>query len=296
MIVVAWVAAAVAQTPRFVRSAPRGVIAYEMRWTGPDGTARAGAFQLSAAAVQAAVETPRHPDLRALATFQAEAIRAWAPQGAPGVQVTVQVNGHRFTTHAKSEDRDAMRAALDRAGEVADQARAAWLGETDAMVVEDGIAFDHAAFAVDAAAAVQPIAAMIHAPTARAWAAEALAFVQSIPYEERAGGGDTGFRSPLALIDRNRGDCDGKSALFLALLRAAHPDVPSAMVYIPRHALVAIGLPPEPGDDTRTVGKARWVLAQPVGPAALPLGDAGGDRGEARRGTVRVLPPVSPRP
>ncbi|MEA3276929.1 MAG: hypothetical protein U9Q81_16915 [Pseudomonadota bacterium] len=105
-----------------------------------------------------------------------------------------------------------------------------------------------------------------------------LLFTQTIPYErldDRST--DAGFLMPLIVLAENRGDCDSKSTTYAALAHLMYPDIPIALVLVPRHALLALGLPPAPGDRTLEYGGRRWVLAEPVGPAVHPLGEIGED-------------------
>jgi hypothetical protein len=121
--------------------------------------------------------------------------------------------------------------------------------------------------------------------------ATALGFVQSIRYEKKGRRVDAGFRRPLALLAADKGDCDGKTTLFLALVAAAWPDLPTAMVYIPRHAFAGVAVEPGRGESTFTRDHVRYVLAEPVGPALEPLGE--GSRPSQQRvslGLIEVVP------
>ena len=100
------------------------------------------------------------------------------------------------------------------------------------------------------------------------------------------------YRRPLSLLGRNKGDCDSKSTLFLALMHQAWPDLPVGMVYIPEHAFVALGIEPERGDAKLEDEGRSWLLAEPVGPRTAPAGEVDKkSRRRARRGRVdlRVL-------
>jgi hypothetical protein len=111
--------------------------------------------------------------------------------------------------------------------------------------------------------------------------------VQSIPYE-KAKKRDR-YRRPLSLLGRNRGDCDSKSTLFLALMHQAWPELPLAMVYIPEHAFVALGIEPEQGESKLREDGQVWLLAEPVGPRMAPLGELGKrSKRRARRGRVTL--------
>jgi FixJ family two-component response regulator len=103
-----------------------------------------------------------------------------------------------------------------------------------------------------------------------------LLLVQSIPYDalqDRAS--DAGFLPPLSVLAQNRGDCDSKSVLFATLLHKLYPSLPIAMILLEQHALLGIGVPVEKDDMTWHHANRDWVLAEPVGPGLLPLGQAG---------------------
>jgi len=91
------------------------------------------------------------------------------------------------------------------------------------------------------------------------------------------------------LLAKNRGDCDSKATLYLALLKAAHPSLDSAFIYINGHAFVGLGLKPREGDMTFNADGRTWVIAEPVGPALAPLGDADKKSKEkARKGKIKI--------
>ncbi|MCU0835155.1 MAG: hypothetical protein MUC77_12100 [Chromatiaceae bacterium] len=113
-----------------------------------------------------------------------------------------------------------------------------------------------------------------------------LLFLQTIPYDpldDRATG--AGFSPPLVVLADNRGDCDSKSVSFAAIAHRLQPDLPIALVLVPGHALVALATPPERGDRTLRHAGRTWVLAEPVGPGAYPMGRIAE---ESERGLGRV--------
>ena len=150
----------------------------------------------------------------------------------------------------------------------------------------------HAKHAYQYADKVRPVAEALGAGKMkrRTFAARALAFVQNIPYEEgQKGKADKGFRLPLSVLAKNMGDCDSKATLYLALLKAAHPDLDTTIVYIPGHAFVGLGLKPRKGDVTFKARGKTWVMAEPVGPALVRIGD--GDKrskARARKGKLKT--------
>ncbi len=265
---------------------------YAIAWSG-GGEAREVRFTLPAAKVDADRLVPRKPDLLELAERQAVALRAWARK-LKGVTLDVRIDGLIVRWSANGTDAGRVQEAMDDASDVAEAAKAEWREDQRVFVVApNAMSYDHAAIAAEAADDVRALSTAVSRLTApRAYAEEVLVFVQSIPFEAPGRGGDRGFRPPLAVLDRNLGDCDSKATLFLALMKARFPEVDSAMIYVPGHALVALELPVDKGDETVAIGGRKWVLAEPVGPRETPLGVApDGHGGQARKGIVRIVSP-----
>ncbi len=118
--------------------------------------------------------------------------------------------------------------------------------------------------------------------TDRARVAHALAFIQAIPYavldDPARQGGD--FLPAPALLSQNRGDCDSKAVALAALLRTFVPARKLAVVTMPGHAILAIDLPPEPGERTILVSGRVLVVLEAAGPVLIPIGqvDANSER------------------
>lgn len=105
-----------------------------------------------------------------------------------------------------------------------------------------------------------------------------LLFVQTIPYhalQSTDGQRGSGFLLPRQVLLENRGDCDSKSVLLASLWRYLQPEIPTRLVVIPDHALLALALPAAPGEETLTLEAQLWLLVEPTGPSALPLGQLG---------------------
>lgn len=103
----------------------------------------------------------------------------------------------------------------------------------------------------------------------------ALGFMQTIPYDEllrRDTSNGAGFATPIEIFERNRGDCDSKSVALLSMMRALYPNMRMMMVYIPQHTFVAFEVPYDTQDVALRIGNRNFVLAEPVGPRILPLG------------------------
>lgn len=234
---------------------------------------------LPRAALRADQQAPLRFPKGAAADAQAAAVRAWARTDLPrGVDLTVRAQRGEVAFSVSAPSRSDARAALDDAEAVADDALRRFAASQGFTVDADRVVLpDHLREVVDSA---EPLAALASALAEglpegdpRAFADRALHFAQAIPYEKRAGGGDAGFRRPLSLLAENRGDCDGKTVLFLGLLRARFPTLPVAVVLVPGHAFAAIGLDPLHGERTLEHADQRYVVAEPVGPAQVDLGE-----------------------
>lgn len=265
-----------------------GSSTFSFAWKGPDGK-DAITFDLPADALAADREEETWLPRRELNDAIERAVRRWA-RDLRGVEITVHAGpeGVRLAGSGRGD----VRGALREAEGVMQAAMDEWLAANAFTRLRDGdVSFDHAALVREYADDLRPVALALQAGTTddRAFVARTLSFVQSIPYEARKRkGGDPGYRRPLALLSRDRGDCDSKSVLFLGIVHAALPDLPLAVVYVPGHALVGVGLPKEKGERTFREDGVTYVYAEPVGPAQAPLGEVG--RGHTHHREVRAVP------
>lgn len=103
----------------------------------------------------------------------------------------------------------------------------------------------------------------------------ALSWIQTIPYntiESRLNSNGSGFVSPRDLLIQNKGDCDSKSTLLAALLKAYNPKLDVQMVYLSDHALLGLAIKPKSTDITVKRQGIEYVLIEPTGPAQYPIG------------------------
>lgn len=102
-----------------------------------------------------------------------------------------------------------------------------------------------------------------------------LNFLQAIPYDElqnRYTSNGAGFQTPYGLLLNNKGDCDTKSVAYAALLRNFFPNLKTALIYLPGHMLIGLATDVHQGDTTLEHEGVTYVLAEPAGPAMLPVG------------------------
>lgn len=270
---------------------------YEITWREGNRNKQTVSFQLPAAEVKAEHSEitwfPRGIFNRAVA----EEIRVWAAT-LDGVVVTVKTPKKKpMEVRISGTDSKAMKAAAKEIEQVQEDATDKWLIENDYTRLSDGsISYDHAGLVLKYVEAVAPIAAALRKGTAsdREFLNHALSFVQAIPYEARKrNGSDPGLRRPLSVVAANRGDCDSKTLLFLAMVRAELPTLPLAVIYVPGHALGGVAFPAEDDDRTFEAEDIEFLYVEPVGPGLFPLGQPADDNKKSgKKGEVRIVWPA----
>jgi hypothetical protein len=143
---------------------------------------------------------------------------------------------------------------------------------------QTGVKPDHVRFARESSKDILPLTSAILAAhpklRGRPLAEYILAFVQSIPYstlESRRDSHGAGFSPPLRLLNNNQGDCDSKVTLMANILNAIYPRIKIIIVYLPNHALIGVQMSHRKSDKYIKVEGRDFILAEPTGPAMLPL-------------------------
>ena len=259
----------------FERSQTAAAVQFDYAWKDASGKKRKLTFALPKDGVDADREEVTWMQRKLLYEHVAKEVRAFAKkQKKKGVTMKVKVDkGVQISASGPPKE---ARAALNAAEILRDEATEGWLVDHDFMRMKNGdVSFDHASLAASYAKDLRPVAKALRkgTKTDREFIERALSFVQSIPYEKRKmKGGDPGYRRPLALLFRNRGDCDSKAVLFLGIVHAELPKLPLAMVYVPGHALTGVGLDKDKGDKMFKADGVKFIYAEPVGPALHGLG------------------------
>lgn len=254
---------------------------YHATWTDAAGRAQEVRARLPRAATDADLDAPLRFPLRASTEAQAQALREWSRGLPAGVRLIILEQDRDSLKYTVEAPTTALaQRTLNEAGEVAFRALKQFAKQNGFLV--DRSRLVHADYPREIRTSATPLRPLaealgegLTAEGPRGFAKKALAFCQSIPYEVRKTGKDAGFRRPMSVLVRNRGDCDGKAALFLGLLRARHPNLAMAVIIVPGHALVGVGLKPLAGELSLRAGGEQLVVMEPVGPALLPIGTPG---------------------
>lgn len=264
---------------------------YEVRWRDGADETHTVSFQLQSAAVKRDLDSTRKFPKSDAVDAQVAAVRAFA-RTLDDVKLTAKSKSGGVQIKAKGTSRGKIKKALKEADEVREQALDDFLITVDCMRLSgDRLSFDHANLVSEYTHTVRPIARALGemVESDREYAELALSFVQAIPYEKKKSGGDVGYRRPLGVLARNKGDCDSKAVLYLALLRARDAQMPVAAVYIKDHMLVGVGLDADKGDKTFRRDGQTYLFAEPVGPAMLDLGDSPGKHRNKVRGGAAIV-------
>jgi hypothetical protein len=269
-----WAAPAHARQLQYNAERVGASIAFQYVWKDRAGTAHAAAFQLPESALKAAQINFQGFDVDKAKAAAQQSLQAYASK--PRADVRLRVNGSTISAEGVNKaslEREMALAKEHYKKALEDELYKAYFTRVD----ENSIMPDHTRIAQMNYAAVRPIAQALAPKMAQMTARERvnflLGFVQSIPYDtldSRNNG--AGFVTPLQLIAANRGDCDSKSVLFVALLRHFYPNLRALMVYVPGHAFVGLDMPRDGTDFALQLGSLVAVLAEPVGPGLTALG------------------------
>ena len=148
---------------------------------------------------------------------------------------------------------------------------------------EKAIKPDHLRYITESTRALIPLSQAIYeklnaSSDARKYINLLLAWLQSIPYStltDRVSTNGAGFLPPISLLNQNKGDCDSKTVLAAAIIRAFLPKVPMRIIFLRNHALLAVSLNVGANDHSIILDDIPFVLMEPTGPAKMMLGEIG---------------------
>ncbi|QQS12022.1 MAG: hypothetical protein IPK81_21260 [Rhodospirillales bacterium] len=254
-----------------------GAMEFSFAFRDAAGAARTLAFRLPVAEVDAAMALFRDYSIPHLYLEIENAVLAEARRA--GVTLRVTRVGQGMSIRFAPETQPGAAAFQARLDDIVDGARNRWLARHTRRADGPAIHMDYRAATARYTAAVRPVALALAAQLAgaddRARIALALAFVQSIPYDDlvdpRAAGGIE-FAPPPAMFRIAKGDCDSKTVALAAILRTLAPGRRVAFLTLPQHVALLVDLPPAPGDAIVRHAGRDWVALEPSGPAVVPPG------------------------
>ncbi len=249
---------------------------FRYRWEDAFDKRQRAEFALRGALVRADLRTPKRISIAKVNEEVIARVNA-EPASTFGARVTARPNGRQIQLRVDGVSPGGAERALQRARTFVIEAQRDAVEARGYILTPDlFILPDHVRHVHSYARHMKPIVAGLggRLDNPRMFANRALGFVQTIPYEMRALEQDR-YRLPFAILAKNKGDCDSKTVLYLALMRRAWPDVALAVVYVEGHAFAALRIRPRPQDEVVEVRGKPYVLVEPVGPAVLPVGTIG---------------------
>ena len=241
-------------------------------------------FRIPEREVEAAMASFREFTPGSIYQHQDAAIREAARRAGVQVRITITPDGGRSAQ--LSGPADAVRRLDGLLPTIAEEARAEYLKQHLRRNEGNNIYVDYVAAVRQAVPVLRPLAQALRRQVGeaseRAVAQHALAFLQTIPYDDliniaRFGGID--FAQPAAMLKLNAGECDSKAVAMAALMRHLLPARRLIIVRIapPRgldvgHVLLMADLPAERGDATLEYRARTYVALEAVGPALAPVG------------------------
>lgn len=201
-----------------------------------------------------------------------------------GVQIIYRQQHDKFSVEAKGLDRKKVAKAYQEIVKAEELVTSTYFKQVYYQPFTNheqvsGVKVDHVSIANNSVIDLKPLKPIIldkvSIQNIRKATNYVLGFVQSIPYstlESRLTSSGAGFSPPLRVLWENQGDCDSKMTLTAALLRALMPRIEMALLYIDGHAFIGINIPAEAGEITIEHEQINYLLAEPTGPALLPLG------------------------
>ena len=199
-----------------------------------------------------------------------------------GISMTVGSASHngKVEIKAKGSSRRNLRREMNTVDRLIEKSRKQYIhNNMFRLYDENSVVPDHARIAQMNVRRMRPVARALKKTAPRSLRGQinhTLAFLQGIPYDEllsRINSNGSGFATPVELLTRNIGDCDSKSVAMASLLKNSHPRMNMVLVLVQEHAFVGVaGIRQGPKDFALKINNQTYVLAEPTGPALLPLG------------------------
>jgi hypothetical protein len=248
---------------------------FQIKWHDANNKVHSAQFSLNTGMIKSDIQEPLNFPMKKSAQFQAQSINRWS-RDLKGVKIKASTKGAKVSIRASGKGLFKVRRKLKEAKSVGEKATEKFVEDNGYTFLNGKVIPDHLGHVVEYSDDLSPLVEALGGPTKdpRVFANRALSFAQTIPYEKRGRKPDK-YRRPLSLVGRNKGDCDSKTVLFLAIMNDAYPNMPLGVVYIPGHAFGAIGIEPERGDVHFRANGQHWVGVEPVGPAVVPVGKLG---------------------
>lgn len=256
----------------FSMTAEQDITQFHYQWDTASKEKHAVSFSLSNEILSTEDQYPITVPLKEVLQIQRDAVNEWAKnQSGVDVQAILGPN-NTIAIEISGIDQSLMNRKYKEALQVRESAENQFLIQTGYQMINSELLPNFERLIREYSKTLAPLAKGLKRPddTVNSYAKRVLAFVQNIPYDESR---KNLFRRPISILKNNKGDCDSKTVLYLALIKAGYPNIPVAVVDITDHAFVLLGAK---GLDTKMeveIDGQVWVPVESVGPGLSPLGE-----------------------
>lgn len=256
---------------------------YGYKWQDHNGKVHTTRFHLDTNMVRQASREFKPFSNHEANTYVFSTVQNYASRlSTKGIAMTIKSSGNngKVEITAKGTSHDALQREMQTVDSLIEKSREQYIHDKlFRLYDENSVVPDHARIASLNADRVRPLARALAQSAPRSLRGQVnhtLAFLQGIPYDEllsRSNSNGAGFATPVELLTRNIGDCDSKSVAMASLLKNSHPNLPMVLVLVEGHAFVGVGgIKQGPNDFALRLNNRVYVLAEPAGPALMPLG------------------------
>lgn len=212
------------------------------------------------------------PPMQPLLQAQADAVNTWARMQKDVVIIAKVGANNSVTIDISGQSEAIVNQKYREAEQIRDSAKKQSLQKTGYQEVNGKILPDFVTLIQEYSQKLSPLAKGLKQPedSLNDYSKRVLAFVQNIPYDETV---ENVYRRPISILSANRGDCDSKAVLFLALIKAVYPEIPVAIVGVPLHTFVLIGSSELDSEMKVEIGGQAWVPMESVGPSLSLFGE-----------------------
>ena len=263
----------------FTKKAYDSDIAFDYKWLNHQKEIKKLNFRIPYTAIKSSSNDFTPYTNRAANNYVYETVKRY--KATPGVTLKITKNkSGGISVKANGPNKQVLENELKNISQIKEKAQSDYMKENNYTYLKnDTIIPDHVRIANAHGSKIMPltraISRDIQLSNKRDTINYVLSFFQSIPYDKlisRDTSSGSGFSTPMNLIANNRGDCDSKSTAIVSALTNLYPQLEMLMIYVPDHAFIGIAMQPQANDISLTIKGKSYVLAEPVGPALLPVG------------------------
>ena len=256
----------------FSKKATKNTTTFHYQWTAPQKETQQIQVVFSQIDLQEELNFVVNVPMKEYLEYQKHALKQWAST-IDDIELDVTISrDDSIELSIGSYDEDVMRQRAKEAQIIQAQSAQEYLKKQGYIEINNEVMPDYSSLVSEYSKKLYPLsdALFIEGDNFQSYAIRTLHFVQNIPYEASQ---KISYRRPIRLLWDNKGDCDSKTVLYLALLKSKFPDVQLAVVNIPEHTFAFIQQVGLQTEMELQVDGQNWVPVEPVGPNLATFGN-----------------------